>query len=143
VAEGVNVTLITQLAPGPSVVVQVVDEMAKLVALVPVMVQVKLMRAPAPVLATVSACGELVLPTLVLPKFMLDGLRLTVGAFTVCETLADVLVRKLPSPRYWAVIVLVPAVRKVIEQLPVATAPVHVSPVLAVTLTFPVGVPLN
>jgi len=34
-----------------------------------------------------------------------------------------------------------PAVANVIEQVPAATVPVHVSPVDAITVTLPVGVP--
>ncbi len=134
VAVGLNVRLITQPAPGFSVAVQVVDDIAKSPAFGPVMLQEKLMSAPVPVLVIVSAFGTLVLPTLVLPKLMLGGLRVTVGEFTVCDTLADTgLARKLVSPPYVAVRVLVLVVRKLIEQFPVATAPTHISPVLALT----------
>jgi len=142
-AEGVNVMLIKQLAPGASAAVQVVEAMAKLVAFGPVMLKEKLMSAPAPVLVTASVLGLAVVPILAFPKLMLGGLRLTMGAFTVCKTPDDVLVRKLPSPGYRAVSVLVPALRKIIEQFPAAALPVQLSPVLAVTVTVPVAVPVN
>src|SRR5512133_2916483 len=54
---------------------------------------------------------------------------------------ADVLTRKLASPAYAGVIVLVPGVKKVSEQLPApaVSVPVQLSPVVAVTVTLPVG----
>lgn len=54
-------------------------------------------------LVTAFVFGLVVVPTLVLPKFSFGGLRVTVGAFSVCATPIEVLVRKLPSPEYWAV----------------------------------------
>ena len=69
---------------------------------------------------------------------------MTMGTFTVCETPDDVLPRKLESPAYTALSVRVPEVLKVIRQLPELTGVTgQASPVLAVTVTFPVGVPLN
>jgi hypothetical protein len=50
---------------------------------------------------------------------------------------------KLVSPVYTAVSVLVPPVENVNEQTPAVSTPVHFSPVLAVTVTLPVGIPLN
>ncbi len=49
------------------------------------------------VLVTVTPLVWLV-PRLTFPKLMLDGLRLTVGEFTDCETPDDVLLLKLLSP---------------------------------------------
>jgi hypothetical protein len=58
-------------------------------------------------------------------------------------TLGDVLPRKLLSPEYVAVRVLAPVVLKVIAQLPdpFASEPTQLSPVLAFTVTLPVGTP--
>ena len=62
------------------------------------------------------------MPTVVFPKLTFGGLKVTVGEFTVCDTPGDAgLARKLVSPPYLAVSVLVPAMRKLIEQLPAAT----------------------
>lgn len=100
VAFGRNVTLMTQLAPGFSVaggVPQVVLDTVNSLALVPMMLQEKLMSAPLPVLETVSAFVRLV-PRFTLPKLTLVGPSLTVGEFTVWETPADVLPPKLLSP---------------------------------------------
>jgi hypothetical protein len=52
---GLNVTLITQLAPGFSVLPQVVPDTVNLFPVLPVMLQEKLMSAPVPVLETVTA----------------------------------------------------------------------------------------
>lgn len=46
---------------------------------------------------------------------------------------------KLVSPAYVAVSVRAPAVVNVIEHVPVATVPTQLSPVLALTVTLPVG----
>src|ERR1700688_753700 len=63
-------------------------------------------------------------------------------AFTVWLTEADALVLKLESPPYVAINVRLPAVVKVIVQLPepLVSGAVHDSLVLAATLTVPVGV---
>jgi hypothetical protein len=100
VALGLKVTLMTQLAPAFSVaggVPQVLLETVKSAALVPVMLQDKFMSAPVPVLETDSVFVWEI-PRVTLPKFMLDGLRLTAGEFTVWERAADVLALKLLSP---------------------------------------------
>ena len=86
VAKGVNVMLITQVAPGatgvPTTQVVVAGTMRNSVLgkIVGATVQTS---GPAPVLVTVSVFGALILPTLVLPKFMLGGDRDTVVAATV------------------------------------------------------------
>jgi hypothetical protein len=97
---GLNVTLMTQLAPTFSfagAVPQVVLETLYLFALVPVMLQERLRSAPVPVFEMVSA-SVAVLPRFTPPKLRLLGLSVTVGEFTVCETPADVLLLKLLSP---------------------------------------------
>ena len=75
---------------------------------------------------------------------MVAGDSVTVGLTTDCATVADVLPLKFPSPRYAALAVRGPAVLNVNEQLPIPAAkvPVQLSPVEAVTVTEPVGVPL-
>jgi hypothetical protein len=99
-AFGENITVMTQLAPGfrvAGVLPQVVLDTLNLLWLDPPMLQEKFMRAPVPVLVTVSVFVRL-LPRFTLPKLMLDGLRLTVGEFTFCDTPAEVLLLKLLSP---------------------------------------------
>lgn len=74
---------------------------------------------------------------------MLDGLTLTDGEFTDCDTPEDVLLLKLLSPPYEAVRVRLPVLENVIEQLPVCVEELRVavqdSLVLAETVTEPVG----
>jgi hypothetical protein len=138
---GLKVTLITQLEPAFSVVPQVVLDTEKRFASGPVILIDRLRSAPVPVLEIVSALVEFVF-RLTAPKPRLVGLRLTVGEFTVCETVADVLLLKLLLPPYAAVSVLDPLVANVIEQLPVwveLSVPVQDSLVLAVMVTEPVG----
>jgi len=100
VAFGLNVTLMTQLAPGFSVaggVPQVVLDTLYILELPELMLQEKLISAPVPVLVTVSAFVNED-PRFTVPKLMLVGFRLTVGEFTVWETPGDVLPLKLLSP---------------------------------------------
>src|SRR5919201_187722 len=69
--------------------------------------------------------------------------RAVAGRFTVCAAVALVLPLKLGSPAYIAVNVRAPPPFSVMEQVPAATVPVHVSvPPLALTVTLPLGVPL-
>lgn len=138
---GLKVTFITQFEPAFSVVPQVVLDTENRFASGPVTLQDKLTRAPVPVLETVSAFVALVF-RLTAPKPRLFGLRLTVGEFTLCEPLADVLLLKLLLPPYVAVSVRDPVVLNAIEQLPVCaelSVPVQDSLVLAVMVTEPVG----
>jgi hypothetical protein len=60
---------------------------------------------------------------------------------TDCDTGAELLLEKLLLAGYTAVSVLVPVVTNVIPQLPVSmpSGALHVSPVLAVTVTLPKG----
>jgi len=63
------------------------------------------------------------------------------AGLTVCDSAADADPLKLASPTYAAVRVRVPVELNVIEQVPAATVPLQLSPVEAVTVTLPVGVP--
>jgi hypothetical protein len=67
------------------------------------------------------------------------------GPSTACCTPGEVDVRKFPSPPYVAVSVFAPGVTKTTWQLPVPAVSVAVqnSPVLEVTVTVPVGTPVN
>lgn len=82
---GAKVTLRTQLAPGFSVagaVPQVVLDTENCFWFAPVMFHERFVSAPVPVLATVTGCVPL-LPRVTVPKLIVDGLRVTVGEFTV------------------------------------------------------------
>jgi hypothetical protein len=81
----------TQLAPTLRVVPQVVLTIENRFALVPVILPARLRRAAVPVFLMVSA-NVLVVPLCTNPKLRVVGLSETTGAFTVCETPADVLV---------------------------------------------------
>jgi len=64
VADGVNVTLTVQVLLGVTVApVQVSALLAKLLAFVPPIVTVEMLRLPVPLLVTVSAWAALVVPT--------------------------------------------------------------------------------
>src|SRR5579871_199269 len=72
---------------------------------------------------------------------MLDELRETDGALTLCDTFPDVLALKLLSPAYRAATVREPELVNAIEHEPAREerALVQLSLVLAVTVTDPVG----
>jgi hypothetical protein len=70
-----------------------------------------------------------------------DAVMVKFPTDSVTVTAADVLAAKFELPPYAAVSVLEPAVVNVSEQLPTATEFEHDSPVLAVRVTVPVGVP--
>jgi hypothetical protein len=138
---GRNLTLIVQRAPGFTVLPQLLLVTLNTFALDPVIFRLKFMSAPLPLLVRVVD-RVLLLPGDTKPKFRLVGFRFTDGEFTFCEVFGEVLPVKLLSPPYWAFRVLEPAVRKVIEQLPLPApfiVPVQDSFVLAVTVTEPVG----
>jgi hypothetical protein len=59
--------------------------------------------------------------------------------FTVCVALAETLLSLLASPEYVAVSVMLPAVPRVILQLPASNVPEQLCPLLAFTVTVPVG----
>jgi len=71
------------------------------------------------------------------------SVTVTGAGFTTWFTFADVPAANLPPPGYAALTVRAPAVLNTMAQLPApaASAPVQVSPLLAVTVTLPVGVP--
>lgn len=102
----------------------------------------KMVMAVVPVLDNVTVLMENQ-PRGICPKSMLAGeiARLEVE-LTVWLTEAEALVLKFVSPLYVATSVRLPAVAKVIEQLPdpELIAALQDSPVLAVTVTLPVGV---
>ena len=82
VADGVNVTLMVQLAPAAKLDPQVVVR-AKLVLLVPVMVMLEIVRAPAPVLVKVTVRAALVVFTVWFPKASDVGDKVTPGTAPV------------------------------------------------------------
>jgi len=138
---GRNLTLIEQCAPGFTVLPQLLLVMLNTFALGPVIFRLKFMSAPLPLLVRVVD-RVLLLPGNTKPKLRLVGFRFTEGEFTFCEAFGEVLPVKLLSPAYWAVRFLAPAVKKVIEQLPLFDpfrVPVQDSLLLAVTVTEPVG----
>ena len=76
--EGVNVTVIVQVAWGATALVQVLVWL-KSALLVPVTLTPVTFRSVLPVLVTVTVCGLLVVPTFWLPKLRLDGDSATFG----------------------------------------------------------------
>ena len=146
---GVNVTTIVQF-PAAATVPPLSGQVpalvrAKLLALAPVRVMLLTVRGALPVFDSVTVLGALVVFTFCLLKVRLVGDKLTAAApLTDWATAADALPVKLASPPYVAVSVLDPGVLKVNEQLPAPalSGPLQVSPVLAFTVTVPVGEPL-
>jgi hypothetical protein len=81
-AEGVNVTLIVQLAPAATLDPQVLDR-AKSPAFAPVMVTLETVKAAFPVLLRVTDFAELVELNVWLPKLRLEGETLIPAAAPV------------------------------------------------------------
>jgi len=101
---------------------------------------------PVTVMAVVPELVKVMLLVVMLPeytvlKLTLVGGTLAIGPVTDCEATRDELPLKFVSPEYTAVSVLVPVVANAMPQLPVPafSGALHVSDVLAVTVTLPVG----
>jgi len=81
-AVGVKVTLTTQLPPAARVLPQVFVKMTKSPGLAPVKAILLIAIAAEPALSNVIVCAPTTLPTALLPKARLAGVRLTVNVAT-------------------------------------------------------------
>ena len=99
-AAGLNSTDTVQLAPTASDVVQVVADLRKELALVPVIVSEVRVRAAVPVFLTVTSCAAVVEPTAVEAKVRLVGVSVTAGVpvTTVDQLLTRLFAFTVPRP---------------------------------------------
>ena len=123
-AEGVNITVILQLAPAPTEVPQVLA-WVKSLALAPVTARLVTLKTALPLLVSVTVCAALVVPTDWLAKARLAGERLTPAA----AVLAPVPER----PTVWGLPLALSAMLSVAARAPLAeglkvTLIVHLAP---------------